>query len=230
MAACLLFFPPASLLVRFQSDYSTSVAELRRLILEDGTVVHLGPRSALDVHYTPARRSLRLLAGEAMFEVTANRARPFVVGAAELEITVTGTVFDVRLAPASTTVDIQSGSVAVRYDRGTPAAELRLSPGDRLVVDPAAGTVLHDRISPEDVAPWRDGRLFVKAATIAQVVEELRRYQPGWILIADDRLAAQQVTGLYDLHDPVRALRALVQPSGGRVQQVTPFLHILLGP
>jgi transmembrane sensor len=90
--------------------------------------------------------------------------------------------------------------------------------------------VARERIEPSAVASWRDGQLFVDNVTVSQVVDELQRYQKGWIVIADDRLAAQRVTGLYDLRDPGRALRALVQPSGGTVREITPFLHVLSLP
>ena len=43
----------------------------------------------------------------------------------------------------------------------------------------------------------------------------------------DITLAQQTVTGLYDLRDPDRALRALVQPHGGKVHEVSRFARIV---
>ncbi len=65
---------------------------------------------------------------------------------------------------------------------------------------------------------------------LGDVVADMRRYSGKWIVFQDGHLAAQQVTGLYDLRDPDRALRVLVGPFGGRVREVTPFLRIVSGP
>ncbi len=55
--------------------------ELRSLTLEDGTQVRLGPESALGVDFTAGERRVRLLKGEAFFDVVPNAARPFRVAA-----------------------------------------------------------------------------------------------------------------------------------------------------
>ena len=107
---------------------------------------------------------------------------------------------------------------------------MRLAAGERVVVDRATRRLQRDRIEPGEVASWRDGRLFVDGATVAEVVDMLGRYRAGWIVVADSRLAKQQVTGLFDLNDIDRALAALVQPFDGRVQKVTPLLQILSAP
>ena len=59
--------------------------------------------------------------------------------------------------------------------------------------------------------------MFVNDATIGAVVEQIQRYHAASIAVPDITLAQQTVTGLYDLRDPDRALRALVQPHGGKV-------------
>lgn len=230
MAACVVLAFAPSLLMRIQADQVTMTGELRRVTLADGTRVHLGPQSAIRARYTPDRRMVSLLAGEAFFEVSPDPERPFVVDAGGLDVSVTGTAFDVRLAPAFVSVAVRSGAVGVRYGRIHPALDGSLAAGDRVIVDRETGFAVRDRVDPLAVASWRDGRLFVEDATIAEVVAEIGRYHTGWIIVAGDRLASQRVTGLYDLRDPGRALPALVQPFGGRVREVTPMLHILSAP
>jgi transmembrane sensor len=224
LAACLVLLLFPSLLLRLQADHVTAAAELRRVALEDGSAVQLAPSSAIAVRYTATGRRVSLVAGEAFFEVTANPDRPFLVAAGGIETKVIGTAFDVRVAPDAVTVAVAAGSVGVRDGR---QLDTQLGAGDRVVVDRASGRLIRDRMKPDDVAAWRDGRLFVADATIAQVVDEIRRFHPGWIVIADDRLAQQRITGLYDLRHPGDALRAVVQPAGGKVRTVTPLLHIL---
>lgn len=224
----VLYLPPA--LTRLQADFATETAELRQITLEDGTVIHLAPLTALDVRFTADRRSVTLLAGEAFFKVVPDRARPFEVQARELSVTVVGTAFDVRISDVTLSVGVQQGVVEARSGFAASPPPARLGPGDRFVVDRRNGYVRRTRVPPEEVASWRDHKLFVEGATVAEVVDELRRYRSGWIVFAGGGLADQRITGLYDLQDPDAALRILVGPLGGRVREVTPLLQVISGP
>lgn len=226
-AGLLLLFVPG-LLVKLRADFATGTAELRRVTLEDGTVVELAAQSALDVRFSRERRVVTLLSGEAFFKVAEQPGRPFDVSAGDLTVTVVGTAFDVRLSSEATTVAVEHGVVEVR-NAGAKAA-MRLKAGDQVIVGRRDGTIRHAGIAPQEVASWRDRRLFVEGSTVGQVVDELRRYNAGWIVFADPGFANQQVTGLYDLGDPDRALRILVAPFGGQVREITPLLKIVSGP
>jgi transmembrane sensor len=226
LAACLvLALAGPSLLLHYQADFATATAELRKVMLEDGTTVELGPRSAIDTDFTNGTRNVTLLEGEAFFEVKHDLTRPFVVNAAGVKVTVLGTAFDVRIKPEDTTVNLMRGVVGLTVEGA--AHPFELSPGDSVVVGRGDGKISRSRTAPEDMASWRHGRLFVNDVTIASVVEELQRHHPAWISIPSGDLARRRVTGLYDLSNPDRALEALVQPYGGKMHRISPYLRVL---
>jgi transmembrane sensor len=195
--------------------------------LEGGTTVHLAAGSAIKTDFSASRRQVRLLAGEAFFDVIRNPGRPFVVDASGVKVEVTGTAFDVRLSSKVTQVELARGAVGVSFETAQQASPTVLAPGQMLVVDRKSGAMTKSDIAPEDIGSWREGRLFVNDATIGAVVEQIQRYHAAWIAIPDVTLARQTVTGLYDLRDPDRALRALVQPHGGKVHEVSRFARIV---
>ena len=227
LAACLLVVAVPSLLLRLEADYLTTTAQSRLVTLEDGTTVYLAADSAIKTDFSASRRQVRLLAGEAFFDVTRNPARPFVVDASGVKVEVTGTAFDVRLASSVTQVELARGAVGVSSNAGPRTSPAVLAPGQMLVVDRKSGAMTRSDIAPEDIGAWREGRLFVSDATIGAVVEQIQRYHAAWIAVPDVTLAQQTVTGLYDLRDPDRALRALVQPYGGKVHEVSRFARIV---
>ncbi|MGH6978378.1 MAG: hypothetical protein ACRED4_03670, partial [Brevundimonas sp.] len=79
----------------------------------------------------------------------------------------------------------------------------------------------------ELIGAWRDGRLAVQDRPVTEVVEALRPWHRGVILVPPGALAGRRVTGIYDLRDTARAMTALTKAHGGRVTQVTPWLLIL---
>jgi transmembrane sensor len=211
------------------ADHATAVAEHRRVGLQDGTAIELGAATALDVRFDERRRSVDLLAGEAFFSVARDHSRPFVVQARGVSVKVTGTAFNVRLLEDSVAVAVEHGSVEVAATGSLASKPMHLQAGQHLAVA-RNGSVDLGAIPASEVAAWRRHKLFVDGATVAEVIDELRRYGRGWIVVTDDRLLRQQVAGLYDLRDPEEALRVLVGPFGARVRSVTPLLTVVSGP
>ncbi len=230
LAACLLLLYVPGMLTHLRADIVTATAELRQVTLEDGSTVVLAPRTAIDVRFSPERRTVRLLSGQAFFEVVSQRSRPFDVQAGDLTVTVAGTAFDVRLSNDALVVGVQHGAVEIQSLHTVVPLAIRLGPGDQVTVGRRDGVVRRATVPPEEVASWRDYKLFVEGATVGDVVDELRRYRSGWIVFADRTLERQQITGLYDLRDPDRALRALVGPFGAHVREITPLLTVVSGP
>ncbi|WP_207553624.1 FecR family protein, partial [Teichococcus deserti] len=152
-------------------------------------------------------------------------ARPFLVEAAGAEVRVLGTAFDVNILDDRLELAVQHGQVRLTDPGQAPPLAAELGAGDRISLSRAAPALRRDRVAPAAVAAWRDGPAFVQDATVAEVVAMLGRYHHAIFLLRDPALAGQRVTGLYDLGDAGRALRALLQPLGGRVRQVTPFVY-----
>lgn len=224
LAACVTVYLAPILKLRLQADHMTSVAELREVTLEDGSVVYLDAGSAIAIRYSPERREIALLVGRAFFEVSASKERPFVVLAEDVTVTVTGTAFDVRSSSDEVTVAVQSGTVEVK-DHGRIAGTLMR--GERLSVNRSSGEIERSDVAPQDVAAWRERRLVVDGATLAEVVEELGRHHDGVIVLRDRSLAQRRVTGVFDLRRPVEALNAIARSQHGSITEITPYVLVV---
>lgn len=226
VAAGLAVMLLPGLALRMTADAATGVGELRQVTLADGSRMQLAPLSAADMQLDGSHRRVILRRGEAFFQVVADAGRPFVVRAGRVQVTVTGTGFEVDRDDDRVTVAVRSGTVLVEAP-AVPAVQL--SPGETVEIPADGSAPIRGRIAPDAVALWQDGRLFVDGATVGEVVARLRAYTPGLILVADDALADRQVTGLYDLRDPQAALSALMRAHGGRLRRIGPLLTILDG-
>jgi transmembrane sensor len=218
-------FAAPSLLIRLQADVMTATGESRAVTLADGSQVNLSGGSAIGVDITAEGRRVRLLSGEAFFDVAHDAARPFTVEAGGAKVVVLGTAFDVALDPSSTTVQLARGVVGI--SGGAAPGVTEMAPGDMATVDHETGEILHETVPVGEIGAWRNGQLFVNDVPVENVVARLQRYHSAWISLPDGTLARQRVTGLYDLRDPDRALRALVQPLGGKVHAVSDYVRVV---
>lgn len=220
-AALALWFAPAAVL-RVESDYVTASGEIRSVTLADGSTMKMGPGSALAVDYSPNSRSIRLLAGEAWFDVQHNPAAPFRVIAGEVSTTVLGTSFDVRRVGGATAVSLKRGRVRVAAEGTTrdlsPGQWIRVSETHELEVgadDPAL------------LGTWQDGAIIARNRPIEEVIDELRPWFGGRIVLLNRALGRSRIDGVYNAREPESALAAMVSDAGGKVQSITPWLILI---
>lgn len=225
LAACLVL---TFALLLPGPEWQSGKGEQLAMALGDGSRVTLNADSRLDSRFEAHRRVVRLQQGGAFFEVAPDADRPFVVEVGETRIEVLGTAFDVLAEEDGLSLSVAHGSVRVSDGRLHSALlDTPLQAGERLRLDRRQGEVLRDQIPPRQIAAWRDGLLIAQDDRIGTLVQRLRRHNPGLILLADDELEAHQVTGAYRLDTPLAALRAMVEPYGGRVDSYGPWLLVV---
>ncbi len=211
--------------LRLPADHATSIGTERVDRLDDGTRLVLDTASAVDVSYSGTQRTVQLREGRVFFSVAPD-ARPFQVLAGDVAIRDIGTEFSVDRFDGEVRVVVRQGEVALASgDPGTLEQHLRAGEegGYRngRVILPA------QKIDPQIAFAWLDHRLFFQQRPLAEVVDELRRYHRGWIVIANPTLQGIKVSGGYNLDDPVAAIRDLARLSGASLMRVSDRVLVL---
>ncbi len=209
-----------------QADHLTSTGEISTITLADNSKVTLAPESAIKVRFDDAGRFVELLDGEAFFDVTPDPEKPFRVTADTVNVTVLGTAFDVSDGSDMSMVAVEHGLVRVENAAQVPAVFEMLEPGQQARVE-RDGTVTRSQIPTSQIGAWRNNQLIAQDQPLSEVVDKLRRYFNGTILITDEVLASQTVTGVYRLNDPVSALRGMARAQKATVREITPWVLIV---
>ncbi|MFJ4065578.1 FecR family protein [Pseudomonas sp. NPDC089996] len=208
---------------RWRADYATTTGKSRSVRLADGSQLQLNSDTALQVELTEGERRVRLLRGEAWFDVARDPGRPFVVNAGDGWVRVVGTRFSVASAAGQTRVKVAQGKVEVNAGRGEG---IFLEPGQ--AVEYASGSLA--ALHPFDLASafaWRQRQLVFSQQPLAQVVAELNRYWPGQTVLLGDDLRQRKVSGVFEIDKPDAVLKALSHTLGLRAEQFTPYLRVL---
>jgi len=184
--------------------YYTVAGEQRVVHLADGSIVELGPDSEVSVGYTPAERELTLVRGQAIFTVSKNPKRPFVVRAGNGSVTAIGTVFNVRRMADDVQVRVLEGTVAVRpqsaestADDAEPAAQsvaLVTAGNQTLYSGQGIMTPVEEADVHADLA-WRVGVLTMVNRELSDVIQELNRFVENEVAIGDDAVGRFHFTG-----------------------------------
>jgi transmembrane sensor len=198
----------------------TRLGERRVFAAADGSLITLNTASAVSIRMEQARRTVKLLYGEALFHVARDPLRPFQVTAGNLELRVVGTTFDVRqVSQLPTQVLVQEGIVEASAAAAPDASALRLTANMRgLMV--GTSPVTASEISPLEIQRqlmWRDGRLLFQGESLAEAAAEFARYSDTRIVIPDPDLAREEVSGSFQSGDPVGFARAIAEALGVQV-------------
>lgn len=211
----LAIFNFTNLPLRLEADHLTQVGERQRLQLQDGSTVLLNTDSAFSSHLDEQRRTAHLYQGEAFFNVPDNRNRPLEIEAGPLYMSASSTDFAVRYLDGETCIQVQRGAVDIRTAQGN--TRISLSAGNSLRVGPS-GIGQPEPMGHNDLA-WVQGRLIFDNRPLGQVLAELRRYYPGWIINTNSTLDTVAVTGNYRLDNPLDVMRSLAQITSASLRE-----------
>lgn len=206
----------------WDADYRTAQGEQRRLDLADGSHLVLDSDSAVDVRLSAGRRDIVLRRGAALFEVAHDPQRPFRVRAGDLEAVALGTVYAVGHDLEGITVTVAEGRVGVKglsRDVVVQAGEQVSLHGAQLGHPTPADT--------SRALAWQHGRLVFELAPLAEVLAQLQRYRPGYLLIGDERLRSLKVSGTFQLDRLDEGLATLEQAFALKVERYTDYVLVL---
>jgi transmembrane sensor len=185
--------------------YHTATGEIRNVVLPDGSLVGLDTQTELEWVGSPSDRRVRLVRGEAYFQVVHDPSRPFRILLAHSEVQVLGTRFDVyQMADGDVRVSVITGMVAVEAlddGQGVPSWSRRLSSGQQIEYSPVGLVAdVHSIVAPK-VIRWREGMIETQGEPLKDFVSDISRYTAERIVIADPRAATQQVGGAFSVRD-----------------------------
>ena len=188
-------------------EYTSDIGKRRTIPLPDGSTITLNTNSQVMVTFTEGRRLIRLVRGEALFDVAHNPQRPFIVLAGERRVTALGTFFEVRVDADRTRVVLVNGHVVV--DRGSEQGQSSSSKaGEPVLLEPGQGFIAQSgraqRVFKVDLKRellWRSGFVQFDDESLGRAIAEINRYTSLPIELSPDGVANLRVSGVFRTDD-----------------------------
>lgn len=191
---------------------TTNIGQHKTSILPDGSSVTLNTNSRIEVHYGDVERKIRLLKGEAIFDVVADKNRQFTVYAGDGVVRAVGTVFSVRIDDDIVNVAVTEGAVELSNIIEVASPKTIAAPTIQLVEFVKSGhiAILENRltlIEPVSIAQiqenlsWQDGLLTFSGEKLENVVEEVSRYTSLKISISNPEINNIRIGGVFPMDD-----------------------------
>jgi transmembrane sensor len=195
----------------------------RSATLPDGSSVTLSPRTAIHVNFARSQRRLAMSHGEAYFKVHREPDRQFIVDAGDVQVTATGTAFDVRRDPDETLITVEEGAVEIASNpiaTDRSRSLWRVGAGYRLVYSSRTQLATLVTIDSARAMQWRSGELAYVGTSLQSVIEDVNRYSDRHIVLADSTIGQYSYSGtvfVQSIDDWVQAL-IVVYPLQARIK------------
>ena len=196
--------------------FETVVGGRKTASLPDNSRVILNTNSKVAARYTDRERLITLDRGEALFEVSRDPSRPFVVRTNLGTVTALGTKFVVRDRGNAMEVTLLSGKVVVDPQKEGRASFI-MAPGQRVRIGVTGSTAV-DKPSLGAVTAWRDGGLVLQDVSAMAAISEMNRYAKKPIALDPSANVARcRVSGVFSVADTERFAHILTKICGLRL-------------
>jgi hypothetical protein len=182
-----------------------------RIQMTDGSFIHLNADSKItfpsDMQHNDRDVSLQ---GEAYFDVSHSRERPFRVTTHDLVVEVLGTSFDIKSYPEDeyVTVTVESGKVAISLPESGNKV-IHLEKDQQLVYYPNAQQFEKLTVNAAIELDWREGILRFDHTSMLEVERILERWYGIDVDIQDKQIYKKKLSGLHKNENLVSVLESL---------------------
>lgn len=194
--------------------YKTDFAEIREVVLTDGSTVTLNANSSLSISGAWDEGGEREVAlqGEAFFSVVQTRdKKPFKIKTPSgVTVQVLGTSFNVNTRRENLSVYLQSGRV--RLETGTE--EIILQPGERADYDKSSRKVMvhaEEQQQSDDKLAWKSDLYIMNDLPLSTIVKDIEDNFGVSVVVQDTTLNGRRVTAKVPARDADLLLKVLSQ-------------------
>lgn len=214
--------------------YSSEIGHQKTVALGDGSQIQLNTNSQIEVLFSDHNRKIRLIKGEAWFDVAHDKTKPFLVYAGTGVVKAVGTAFAVQLHNDNIEVTVTEGRVELAaYAKETedihidvmpenkPKVLAQIEAGQRAEFDTVIEiieTVPTDVIEKE--LSWQSGLLIFDGESLEDVVKDFSRYTNIEFVITNSEIRDMKITGYFQTNNTTAFLNTLGNNFDIKVEHV----------
>lgn len=163
--------------------------------LPDGSVITLNKKSTISYpsEFKGNTRSIALK-GEAFFDVTPDKKKPFIISVNDVEVKVVGTSFNIKSENGNTEVVVESGVVAVTKRSKT----VELNAGEKIIISTNDSNATKEAVSDKLYNYYRTKEFVCDDTPLWKLVQVLNEAYDANIIIGRKELNDKKLTTTFN--------------------------------
>lgn len=177
--------------------------------LSDGSIVILNTNSQLQYpeYFQGGKRSV-ILKGEAFFNISPDKSKPFVIQVNDVSIKVVGTSFNVKSTGDKTEVIVETGLVEVTKE----SQSVRLKPSEKIVIQKSDLLLVKLPVTDKLYNYYRTKEFYCDATPLWKLAEVLNQAYTTRIVIPDKNTRRLPLTTVFE-DQPLDSILAVIKTT-----------------
>lgn len=193
------------------ADYKTATSEVKNIVLDDGSMLTLAPKSAIKVDYTTGQRRIELIQGDIYVDVAKNPARPFIIHTKQADYQALGTRFIVNQYTDTSALNMLHSRVQARANLTAQAKPLIVSEGQRIQVDAHGLGKIEVFDTQMFKTSWQMQQIQANELALPDLLNRLNAYHSGYMIFNEKELSQIKVTGIINPQQDLLGTLQLIQ-------------------
>lgn len=191
---------------------STENGETKEITLPDNSKVWLNENSTLKYpqHFAKEERELQL-DGEAYFEVTKNKHKPFIVQSAAMSVQVLGTKFNFKSTSNCRIAETSLIEGEVKVAGNNNEGAITLSPGQKVELNTVTKQMKVSETNAALDAIWHNNLIPFKNADVFDIAEVLEKVYGVKIIFSPDISPSTTYSGMLQKKDSIEDVLKILQ-------------------
>lgn len=186
--------------MQYENIYVANDEKKLNILLPDDSLVDLDIKTKIDVSYYGNKRLVNLSSGKAVFSVTKDKNRPFIIKNKKINVEVLGTKFEVINLNKIHTISVLEGVVRVSYNYSNKAKNLIiLKQGDSFSLQEDGKVLGSKKINIQNIAKWKENLLQFENISLKEALDEFARYNNLNIVFDDYEISQIKISGIFNI-------------------------------
>jgi transmembrane sensor len=194
----------------YTKTYQTYNTKKVNIHLPDDSLIDLDAKSILNVNYYKHKRLVNFPTGKAVFSISKNKDRPFIIRSNNTQIEVIGTKFEVISVQNINTINVIEGIVRVSNILNEKTKNLIvLKKGESFTLNNKGKNLKLGNININNIAKWKEDLLKFDNITLKDAFKEFKRYTDRKIILKDYEVENFRISGIFSIKDIDKFINSL---------------------
>ncbi len=206
-ASILIVFFASSMYFDYTSSTYTNTLQTNNnkkvnIHLPDNSYIDMDIKSKMSVTYYKNKRLINFETGKAVFSVSKDKNRPFIITSNNTRIEVIGTKFEVISLDNINTINVVEGLVKISHIYNQKIKNLIiLKKGESFSLNNLGKEIKLTNINIDRIAQWKDDLITFKKTSLYNALKEFARYNNIKIEFKDNKSSLFEISGVFSIKD-----------------------------
>ncbi len=187
----------------------TAKGEIKSYNLIDGSSVTLNSSSKIYVNLNPDNRIIKLITGEAFFNVKHIKETPFIVKGNGINTKVLGTKFSVKNTQKQESVTVLEGKVSISQTIKHSSQALTLTKNEAATLSKELNKLQPTTVNASDSLAWTKKRLIYRGHLLSDVLSDLNKHYDTPIRLSNPKLGDTKVIAVLSLENQEKTVEKI---------------------